>query len=62
MQEAFLLLRSVVPSEGTPAGPNAPKRAMNYQACPMCGSEGIEYEFVVDRVAFARCRECGLLF
>lgn len=57
-----MLLRSVVPSEGTPAGPNAPKRAMNYQACPMCGSEGIEYEFVVDRVAFARCRECGLLF
>ena len=30
--------------------------------CLLCGSEQLEYEFVVDKVPVCRCQDCGLLF
>jgi len=31
-------------------------------ACPLCRGDDVEYEFVLDRLAFSQCQGCGLLF
>jgi hypothetical protein len=36
--------------------------ARAYRVCPLCEAEDIEYEFVIDGVAFSGCRACRLLF
>jgi SAM-dependent methyltransferase len=39
------------------------KRFMASRAeCPLCGDPDVDYEFVLDRVAFSRCLGCKLLF
>jgi SAM-dependent methyltransferase len=33
-----------------------------HQECPICGSQQLEYEFVVDGAPVCGCEDCGLLF
>jgi hypothetical protein len=40
----------------------ASRFAQVHRTCPMCEADEIEYEFVVDGVAYSRCRACTLLF
>ena len=40
----------------------APRFAQAHRTCPMCEADEVEYEFVVDGLAFSRCRACTLLF
>ena len=38
------------------------KMTGNNILCPLCSSHVVEYEFVVERLAYSRCRDCSLLF
>jgi SAM-dependent methyltransferase len=40
----------------------APRFTQVHRLCPMCEADEVEYEFVVERVAFSRCGACNLLF
>lgn len=54
--------KAVMPSVVLPEQLEVRRFAQALRDCPLCHSETIEYEFVVEGVAFSRCRACTLLF